>query len=141
MGLPQAHQQSPGMEGKQTLDVPHKAPVCIGQLTVTALVLYPITYLQQRPNPNSHQPNTDWAIVKLQPDPVKNGINIKTPLMKGLTGEVTGGEVFGVVEDKSASILAPLLAKGHIRMESMVRRGLPNVKFAMSFISGSNLLW
>ncbi|KAH7930552.1 hypothetical protein BV22DRAFT_1078743 [Leucogyrophana mollusca] len=111
-------------------DLPPKTPVCIGQLTVTALVLYPVPYLQAQ-DPNI--PEADWANVRLQYEhnPHKVGatetIHIKAPHGKGPAGEVTQGEAFAVVEQKVATNLGPMLGKGLIRLDAKVRRGLPNL--------------
>ncbi|TDL28201.1 hypothetical protein BD410DRAFT_824903 [Rickenella mellea] len=117
-------------------EIPPKTPVCIGQLTVTALVLYPIAYLQtQPPQPGVNPVSTEWALVRLQYDATSKArnpsaeetIQIKTPQVKTLTGEVQGGESFGVVEQKVATVLGPMLAKGLIRLDAKVRRGVPNL--------------
>ena len=110
-------------------ELPPKTPVCIGQLTVTALVLYPVPYLL----PRDHIGEADWASVRLQYEhnPQKPGgsetIHIKTPQGKGIKGEVIQGEIFGVVEQKVATSLGPMLGKGLIRLDAKVRRGQPNV--------------
>ena len=110
-------------------ELPPKTPVCIGQLTVTALVLYPVPYLL----PRDHTGEADWASVRLQYEhnPHKPGgsetIHIKTPQGKGVKGEVIQGEPFGVVEQKVATSLGPMLGKGLIRLDAKVRRGQPNV--------------
>ncbi|KAH9942925.1 P-loop containing nucleoside triphosphate hydrolase protein [Amylocystis lapponica] len=111
-------------------DLPPKTPVCIGQLTVTALVLYPIGYLQPQEHVGS---DMDWVPVRLHYEhtPNKVGaqetIHIKTPSSKSPTGEVVQGEVFGVVEQKAATHLGPLLGKGLIRLDAKVRRGVRNL--------------
>lgn len=112
-------------------DLSPRTPVCIGQLTVTALVLYPVSYLQP------HDPTkaeADWASVRLQYEhnPHKQPgltetIHIKTPHIKSPAGELSQGETFGVVEQKVASHLGPMLGKGLIRLDAKVRRGMPNV--------------
>lgn len=112
-------------------DLSPRTPVCIGQLTVTALVLYPVSYLQ------SHDPTkaeADWASVRLQYEhnPHKQPgttetIHIKTPHIKSPIGELSQSEAFGVVEQKVASHLGPMLGKGLIRLDAKVRRGMPNV--------------
>lgn len=112
-------------------DLSPRTPVCIGQLTVTALVLYPVAYLQP------HDPTKaegDWASVRLQYEhnPHKQPgttetIHIKTPHIKSPTGELNQGEAFGVVEQKVAAHLGPMLGKGLIRLDAKVRRGMPNV--------------
>jgi len=120
-------------------ELPPKTPVCIGQLAVTALVLYPVPYLF----PRDHTGDADWASVRLQYEhnPHKPGgsetIHIKTPQGKGIKGEVIQGEAFGVVEQKVATSLGPMLGKGLIRLDAKVRRGQPNVTPPVfSFIPG-----
>lgn len=117
-------------------DLPQKTPVCIGQLTVTALVLYPIPYLR------THEPGmglvnsdvTEWAPVRTQYEQVpskplgaQETIHIKSPNMKGPAGDIIQGETFGVVEQKVANSLGPMLGKGLIRIDAQVRRGMPNL--------------
>ncbi|OCB87871.1 hypothetical protein A7U60_g5006 [Sanghuangporus baumii] len=117
------------------LDVPPKTPVCIGQLTVTALVLYPISYLQpQGPSVGSNSV-AEWAGVRLFYDAsikernpnAEETIHIRAPPFHSATREVLPGENFGVVEQKVASVLGPMLAKGLIRIDAKVRRGVPNL--------------
>lgn len=112
-------------------DLPLKTPVCIGQLQVTALVLYPIQYL----TPSEHGgPDAEWACVRTQyehcPQKAPNSqetIHIKSPNWKTPMGENIVGETFGVVEQKVASALGPMLGKQLIRVEARVRRGGVNV--------------
>jgi len=109
-------------------DLPPKTPVCIGQLTVTALVLYPVAYLSPQ-NPGE----TEWAYVRLQyehnPNKAtsKETIHIRTPSTKGPSGENVPGEIFGVVEQKVADLLGPMLGKGLIRLDAKIRKGTGNV--------------
>ena len=123
-------------------DLPPKAPVCIGQLPATALVLYPINYL----NPGGEQPvgsEKEWAPVRLnyEHNPSKSSgqdtIHIRTPTSRGTLGESLGGETFGVVEQKVASTVGPMLGKGLIRLEAKVRKGMPNVSFDTRFFSSA----
>lgn len=110
-------------------DLPPKTPVCIGQLGVTALVLYPVPYLL---------PTTsgvdEWAPVRLQYEhnPSKPGgaetIHIKAPQGRAPNGEQFLGEAFGVIEQKVATALGPMLGKGLIRLDAKVRKGPPNVR-------------
>ncbi|KZS95776.1 hypothetical protein SISNIDRAFT_494062 [Sistotremastrum niveocremeum HHB9708] len=104
-----------------------RQPCCMGQLSVTALVLYPIPYLE----PRQHHPGAhEWASVATQADKLQNNetINILTPLMRAHNGQVMGGgEHFAVVEQKVANTLAPLLRDGLIRLEGKVKRGQPNM--------------
>lgn len=123
------------------LDVPPKAAVLIGQLTVTALVLYPISYLQQG-TPSLLPSENEWATVRLQYDAAlkqrnpnaEETIHIMTPPMRSANGEVIPGENFGVVEQKVATVLGPMLGKGLIRLDAKVRRGVPNVSYYHSLL-------
>ncbi|KAK7064368.1 SNF2 family DNA-dependent ATPase [Favolaschia claudopus] len=109
-------------------DLPPKTPVCIGQLGVTALILYPIPYLL--PTSISHD---EWVAVRLQYEhnPNKTGtsgpdtIHIKAPQGRASNGEQLLGEAFGVVEQKVASALGPMLGKGLIRLDAKVRKSAP----------------
>ncbi len=47
--------------------------------------------------------------------------------MKVPSGEIVQGENFGVVEQKAANVLGPMLGKGLIRVDAKVRRAVPNV--------------
>ncbi|KAF9457347.1 SNF2 family N-terminal domain-containing protein [Collybia nuda] len=111
-------------------ELPPKTPICIGQLTVTALVLYPVPYLLPQ-DPNSGE--LEWAPVRLQYEhnPHKPGgsetIHIKAPHVRGPHGEAITGEGFGVVEQKVATYLGPMLGKGLIRLDAKVRKGPANL--------------
>jgi len=124
------------------LDLPPRTPVCIGQLPATALVLYPINYL----NPGGEQPvgsEKEWAPVRLnhEHNPSKpsaqDTIHIRTPTSRGTLGESLGGETFAVVEQKIANIVGPMLGKGLIRLEAKVRKGMPSVGFNKSLFSST----
>ncbi|RDB28868.1 Helicase-like transcription factor CHR28 [Hypsizygus marmoreus] len=125
---PSIHSRQPPLSALPP-DLPPKTPVCIGQLTVTALVLYPVPYLL----PNEHSSDSEWAPVRLQYEhnPHKPGgsetIHIKAPHARGPNGETIAGEAFGVVEQKVATSLGPMLGKGLIRLDAKVRKGQPNL--------------
>ena len=113
-------------------ELPPKTPVCIGQLTVTALILYPIPYIAPL-NPGE----TEWAGVRLQYEHTVNSANktqtketihIKSPSGRTPNGENYAGEVFGVVEQKVADFLGPMLGKGPIRLDAKIRKGTGNVR-------------
>lgn len=126
--FPQAQQ------GNLPPDLPPKTPVCIGQLAVTALVLYPIPYLLAQEHIDS-----EWAPVRLtyEHTPHKAAgsetIHIKTPSIKSPSGEVAQGENFAFVEQKAATYLGPMLGKGLIRLDAKIRRGMPNVSTPVSY--------
>ncbi|KAG5647573.1 hypothetical protein DXG03_008926 [Asterophora parasitica] len=110
-------------------DLPPKTPVCIGQLTVTALVLYPVPYL----HPQDPSSDSEWAPVRLQHEhnPHKPGgsetIHIRAPHIRGPNGEPIPADAFGVVEQKVATSIGPMLGKGLIRVDAKVRKGPPNL--------------
>jgi hypothetical protein len=116
-------------------DLPPKTPVCIGQLTVTALVLYPVPHLRQQEHISG---DAEWATVQLryEHNPNKPGgsetIHIMTPRSRAPNGEAVQGEGFGVVEQKVATSLGPMLGKGLIRLDGKVRKGMPNVSYVNS---------
>ncbi|KAH8099375.1 SNF2 family N-terminal domain-containing protein [Cristinia sonorae] len=126
---PPPHPPQPS-SGQLPCDLPPKTPVCIGLLTVTALVLYPVPYLQPHLPGN---PDQDWGSVRLSYEHNANKpggqetIHIRTPNVTLPTGEVGGGENFAVVEQKVSTFLGPMLGKGLIRLDGKVRRGLPNL--------------
>jgi hypothetical protein len=111
-------------------DLPQKTPVCIGQLQVTALVLYPVEFLRPK---ESLTGETEWASVRLQYEHNPNNpekqetIHIKTPGTRVPGSDNIEGENFAVVEQKVATFLGPMLGKGLIRLDAKVRKGLPNV--------------
>lgn len=112
-------------------DDPPKTPVCIGQLQVNGLVLYPVQYLLPR-NPSLEY---EWAAVRLHyehhPNRVSTSsetIHIRAPAERTPTGNVILGETFGVVEQRVATHLGVMLSKGLIRLEAKIRRGNPSVR-------------
>ena len=125
---PQTPQSRTGSQPPLPPELPPKTPVCIGSLTVTALVLYPVPYLMPQ---NAADP--EWAYVRLQyehrADKVsgKETIHIKTPSGRGENGESVSGDVFGVVEQKVADYLGPMLGKGLIRLDAKIKKGGGNV--------------
>lgn len=119
-------------------DLPPKTPVCIGQLTVTALVLYPTAYT----TPQNGNGEAEWAAVRLcyEHTPhkeVKENISIRTPSSRDPNGGIINGENFSVVEKKAATYLGPMLGKGLIRLECMIRKGPSTVctQFLIKFTS------
>jgi len=109
-------------------DLPPKTPVCIGELTVTALVLYPVPYLVPQ-----HFGENGWVTVRLQYEYQahkpnnRETIHIKSPHSRGPNGESIAGETFGVVEQKVADSLGPMLGKGLIRLDAKIRKGPASV--------------
>lgn len=107
-------------------DLYMETPVCVGQLTVNALVLDPVAYLSPR-NPGSAE--DEWATVHLRHehnDVAEQGgsetIHIVTPRSRG-----SNGKAFGVLEQKAVTTLWPMLGKRLIRLEGKVRRGVSNI--------------
>jgi SWI/SNF-related matrix-associated actin-dependent regulator of chromatin subfamily A3 len=114
--------------------------VCIGQLTATALILYPVPYVCPKPDqplaslpsagPDGYIPvrlKYDDVSKRRQRNPAQSGeetIQIQVPHYKGGASgtESLGGDEFGVVEQRIATVLGPLMAKVLIRLEAHVRR-------------------
>ncbi|CAL1695094.1 unnamed protein product [Somion occarium] len=123
---PPPYPQQP-IQGTSIADLSPSTPVCIGQLTATALVLYPIPYLCQQP---AGVPDPEWARVRLAFENRNGGqptIHIKAPTTVLPNGQQVPGENFAVVEQKVASSLGGLMSKGHIRLDAKVRRDRPNL--------------
>ncbi|KAG8931874.1 hypothetical protein FRC03_004298 [Tulasnella sp. 419] len=108
-----------------------KDVVCIGELQVTALVLYPIPYLCSSPNPATRE---EWVPVRLIYDAAgkkrsrtnEETVRITAPTFKGPNGDVLGGDDFGVVEQRVANVIGPLMAKVLIRTTATIKRSSPN---------------
>ncbi|KAG9000526.1 hypothetical protein FRB94_005376 [Tulasnella sp. JGI-2019a] len=108
-----------------------KDVICIGELQVTALVLYPIPYLVSAPTP---VPREEYVSVRLIYDAAvkkrtrvnEETIRITAPTLKGPNGEQIGGEDFGVVEQRVANVLGPLMSKVLIRVSATIRRAAPS---------------
>lgn len=119
-------------------DTPPKVPVCIGQLLVTALVLYPVPYLVQ-----SH-PDDIWAPVRLQYEQAPNHqggsetIHIRTPPSRGSNGGQIDGDNFAVVEQKVVNAIGGMLGRGLIRLDAKIRKGHPNVCLISLYFSTPN---
>ena len=132
-GSPSPPPMSIPLTSKLPPELSPKTPVCIGQLTVTALVLYPVQYI----NPRNLNGEAEWAPVRLQHEhnPLKHDsetIHIQVPHTRTPNGDIIPGDTFGVVEQKVATSLGPMLGKGLIRLDAKVRRGPPNVPFSLT---------
>lgn len=105
-------------------ELPPKTPVCIGQFPATALILYPDQYTLPQSSGD-----LEWVPVRLQyeHDPNKTvgkeTIHIKTPSGRGISGECVSGDRFGMIEQRVADSVGPMLARGLIRLESKIRKG------------------
>ncbi|KAF8756200.1 SNF2 family N-terminal domain [Rhizoctonia solani] len=123
---------APKLEGRTVM--------CIGEISVTALILYPIRYLAPSNTASDATPATATmpatCMVKLRYDASKKRmasvvgtsstdqtINIASP-----TTAAGPGEDFGVVDQKAANVLAPLMERGLIRTEAKVVKGSENVR-------------
>ncbi|KAI0030206.1 SNF2 family N-terminal domain-containing protein [Vararia minispora EC-137] len=116
-----------GAQSQLPADMDPKTPVCIGQLNVTALILYPTPYLNPSPGVI---PELDWALVRTSHDrnPNRPGnedtIHIRTPPTKDPPGP---GDDFGVLEQKVSAVLGPMMTRGLIRLDAIIKRGTPNL--------------
>jgi hypothetical protein len=131
------------LHGNLPPDLPLKTPVCIGQLQVTALVLAQISYLDL-----SHYSGLDaeWATVHTEhthddqrPPVYQETIHIKSPDRRNHMGEITAGESFGVVEQKVATALGPMLGKDLVRIKARIRRGCLSVGLIHNYRCVSSL--
>jgi len=108
-----------------------KTPVCIGSLTMTALIIYPSAYLEIPP-PEQSGSDLIWGPVLLQcersPYHPEDSISIRTPNKRDPHGEIHPGEKFAVVEQRAASVLGPMLGNRLIRLDSGIRRGNRHVR-------------
>ncbi|KAF8323271.1 hypothetical protein DL93DRAFT_2123795 [Clavulina sp. PMI_390] len=115
--------------------------VCIGQLSCNALILYPMSYICPKPGePVPPLPATadGYVPVRLKYDDVakrraknpgqstEETIQIQVPHYKGgpSGNENLGGDEFGVVEQRFATVLGPLMQKVLIRLEAHVQRAV-----------------
>lgn len=111
-------------------DLDAKTPICIGQLTATALVLYPVPYIIQDLGALE-----SWVPVKLQYEHTPTKVEGTETIHIKIPTNVPGTAVcdsFGVVEQKVATNLGGMLGKGLIRIEAKVRKGPPNVRLICS---------
>lgn len=114
-------------------DVDPRTPVCIGQLATTLLILYPHDYVTVRPNDPSQPLRSfdDFAPVILKYDPAgrersANGdetINAIPPSpIRVDDSEDPFANTCGVVVQKVANVIGPMLGKGLIKVEAHVKR-------------------
>ena len=102
------------------------APVLIGQLNVTALVLYPNPYLSSQRGAMD-----EWAPIRIAIDPnAKPPTDALTlhipPKVKG--ANPTAQDSFGVLGRQAGPTLAPLLSRGVVKLEPRIKRSTsPNV--------------
>jgi hypothetical protein len=114
-------------------DLPPNTPVCIGLLSITALVLYHVPYLCPTDQNSSE---SEWAPVRLQYEFSPNRasgphtIHIKLPHPIVPNTEVTGDDGFAVVEQRIAAALGPLFGRGLIRFDAKVRRSGRSVRMS-----------
>jgi len=138
-GTGQAQQGQQAVAGAPAKDV-RREVVCIGQFSSTALITYPTPYVFPKPDqPLASLPaaTSDGDVpVRLKYDDAAKGrqrnpaqsaketIQILVPRYKGGASgtELLGGEEFGVVEQRTAMALGPLMAKVLIRLKAHVRR-------------------
>lgn len=85
------------------------APLCIGQLTGVALILYPIPELKQ--TPDAFNPSLQVALLRTQPQIKPNGVRDETIKLYSSTT----GTNFGVVEQRLANVLGPMITRDNKR--------------------------
>ncbi|KAF8158670.1 hypothetical protein K438DRAFT_1860940 [Mycena galopus ATCC 62051] len=103
-------------------DLAPKTHVCIGQLSVTAHVPSPIPYLFVS------TPAEEWAPVRLHhgfnPGKGGAGAHVLHLLVPAAPRTHIPSEAFGLVEQKVALALGPLLERKLIGLDAKIRRGL-----------------
>ena len=85
------------------------APLCIGQLTGVALILYPIPELRQAPD----SPSSPLHVALLRTTPVMKPNGTKDETIKLYSSPA--GINFGVVEQRLANVLGPMLTRDNKR--------------------------
>jgi SWI/SNF-related matrix-associated actin-dependent regulator of chromatin subfamily A3 len=107
-------------------DLQQRAPVCIGELTATALILYPVPYITSTPGAIEKE----YCPVKLQhernPNDGSENIHIKVPTVQD--GKVVAGEAFAVVDRKVSSQLGGMLGRGLIKVDAKIQKGSAAVR-------------
>ncbi|CAE6420337.1 unnamed protein product [Rhizoctonia solani] len=138
LSTPSPPAATPSTAPTTTTKLEGRTVMCIGELSVTALILYPIRYLAPSNTASDATPATAsmpaTCMVKLRYDSSKKRIgsvvgasssdqtiNIASP-----TTSAGPGEDFGVVDQKAANVLAPLMERGLIRQEARVVKGSEN---------------
>lgn len=136
--------RSPSLQPMQPMSAPKQTlvlddnllpttTILIGQITVSALVLNPVPYIQQQSNGQySNSMNQDYVPVKLRPaneKPDAHDILVFTPA-QSRNGNLVAPESFAVVESKVSVKLQPLMNKRALKLEGMMR----------TVQSGSNVL-
>lgn len=96
-------------EEEEDLIIVNEYPICIGQLTSLALILYPLPELNIPPAvPVDLHPGPILPVHVYRAQKVTSGIN---ETLKLLTPK--SQQVFGMVEQKAANVLGPLLGDGY----------------------------
>ncbi|KZT09929.1 uncharacterized protein LAESUDRAFT_465722 [Laetiporus sulphureus 93-53] len=117
--------------GNLPADSPPKTPVCIGQLSTTTLVLYPVPYLLRQGHVAA---DSDWALVRLCYEHAagQETIHVQKSPRRAPPIDIVPGENFGVAELKVAMSFGPMLGKGLIWLDAEVQRGQPHVTVSSS---------
>ncbi|CAG8647412.1 17033_t:CDS:1, partial [Acaulospora colombiana] len=147
---PSIQPMQPTSAPNQTLvlddNLPPTTTILIGQITVSALVLNPVPYIQQQtPGANSQYSNSmDYVPVKLRPaneKPDAHDILVFTPA-QSRNGSLIAPESFAVVESKVSVKLQPLMNKRALKLEGMMRtvQSGSNVCFSDPYVFPSYLL-
>ncbi|PCH33927.1 hypothetical protein WOLCODRAFT_135395 [Wolfiporia cocos MD-104 SS10] len=94
-------------------------------LTVTALILYPVSYLQEGSGAES-----EWAPVRLSYEHTPHRSSSDTVHIRPYTVPTSTAipvENFAVLEQRAAGILGPMLGRGLIRLDGKIRKGAVNL--------------
>ncbi|EJU00143.1 hypothetical protein DACRYDRAFT_17168 [Dacryopinax primogenitus] len=97
-----------------------KQPICIGQLKLTCLILYPSPYIHSSAQTSAAAGTMDLAAVKWSYRPPVKGISSSRETINVLQPD--SKDSFGVVEQKAANVLGPMLGRGLLRVDAKVFR-------------------
>jgi len=120
------HESTPSLTLSSIEHLEANAPVLIGQLNVTALVLYPNPYLSAQRGGIE-----EWAPIRIAIDPnakpPTDALTLHIP-PKAKGANPTAQDSFGVIGRQAGPTLAPLLSRGVVKLEPRIKRSTsPNV--------------
>lgn len=118
--------------------LPPNAPLFLGQITVTTLVMYPVPYLtSQRAQTSALSAGEEWVPVKLRQEANAarpDGVAVCVP-PRQKSGASAISDAFGCLEKRAAIVLGPWIKNGTVRLDARIKRALtPNVSNTAFFV-------
>ncbi|KAF5374992.1 hypothetical protein D9758_000446 [Tetrapyrgos nigripes] len=102
-------------------DLQQRAPVCIGELTATALILYPVPYITSTPGVMEKEYCPVKLLHERNPNDSTEEIHIRVPTVQD--DKVVAGDQFAVVDRKVSSHLGGMLGRGLIKIDAKIQKG------------------